>query len=66
MLTSARDLLSRCVAVDLEVDPRTAKIFAFAAVRSEGEDKVVFRQGKLEEALSSGLNQVQQMIVAAS
>ena len=50
-MAMADDLLSRCVAVDLEVDPRTARIFAFAAVRGEGEDKLVFRRGKLEEAL---------------
>lgn len=51
MLTSARNLFSRCVSVDLEIDPRTAKIFAFAAVHSEGEGTIVFRQGRLEEAL---------------
>lgn len=43
-------LVSRCLSIDLEVDPGQAKIFAFAAVRSQGK-KVVFRSGNREAAL---------------
>lgn len=45
-------LVSRCLSVDLEVDPGQAKIFAFAAVRSSDEKKVVFRNGNQEIALN--------------
>jgi ATP-dependent DNA helicase RecQ len=41
--------LSTCVSIDLEVDPRSARLFAFAAVRGE---KVVVHKGiALEPAL---------------
>lgn len=41
--------LSRCVSVDLEVDPKTARLFAFAAVR---EDRALVHKGAtLEPAL---------------
>ncbi|WP_244496983.1 MULTISPECIES: hypothetical protein [unclassified Ensifer] len=43
-------LVSRCLSIDLEVDPGKARIFRFAAVRYRGE-KVVFRNGNLEAAL---------------
>ncbi len=43
-------LVSRCLSIDLEVNPGQAKIFAFAAVRSQGQ-KVVFRSGNREAAL---------------
>ena len=29
-------ILSRCLSIDLEVDPREAKVFALAAVRRDG------------------------------
>jgi ATP-dependent DNA helicase RecQ len=41
--------LSRCVSVDLEVDPASARLFAFAAVRDE--ESVVHKGGALEPAL---------------
>jgi len=41
--------LSRCVSVDLEVDPKTARLFAFAAVR--GGETLVHRGGPLEAGL---------------
>ncbi|MGF9762543.1 RecQ family ATP-dependent DNA helicase [Microvirga sp. 0TCS3.31] len=44
-------LLNRCLSIDLEVDPGQAKIFAFAAVRRQGQEKVVFRNGNREVAL---------------
>ena len=44
-------LLNRCLSIDLEVDPGQAKIFAFAAVRRQGQEKVVFRRGNQEAAL---------------
>jgi ATP-dependent DNA helicase RecQ len=36
MMAAADALLRRCVSVDLEVDPTTATVFAFAAVRADG------------------------------
>lgn len=41
--------LSRCISVDLEVDPKSARLFAFAAVR--GERAVVHKGAALEPAL---------------
>jgi hypothetical protein len=41
--------LSRCVSVDLEIDPKSARLFAFAAVR--GETSVLHKGGALEPAL---------------
>jgi ATP-dependent DNA helicase RecQ len=41
--------LAACVSIDLEVDPKTARIFAFAAVRSEAA--LVHKGGALEPAL---------------
>ncbi len=40
---------SRCVSIDLEVDPKFARLFAFAAVR--GEAALVHKGGALEPAL---------------
>ena len=44
-------LPDRCISLDLEVDPRAARIFALAAVRNNGPDKVVARGGLVEQAL---------------
>ncbi|MBC7139220.1 MAG: RecQ family ATP-dependent DNA helicase [Defluviimonas sp.] len=44
-------LLSHCVSVDLEVDPRTARIFALAAVRADGSPPILSRKGDLGGAL---------------
>ena len=41
--------LSCCVSVDLEVDPKSARLFAFAAVR--GDAALVHNRGALEPAL---------------
>ena len=41
--------LSRCVSVDLEVDPKSARLFAFAAVRAEAS--LVHKGGALDPAL---------------
>ncbi len=46
-----RDLLSRCVSIDLEVDPGTAGIFAFAAVRHDERPALNSRSGLLERHL---------------
>lgn len=43
--------LARCVSVDLEVDPRTARVFAFAAVRTGHTAALVHRKGDLGGAL---------------
>jgi len=41
--------LSACISVDLEVDPKSARLFAFAAVR--GERALVHKGTALEPAL---------------
>ncbi len=43
-----RDLLSRCLSIDLEVDPKTARVFAFAAVRHDERPAINSRSGLLE------------------
>jgi len=45
----ASSFLSRCVSIDLEVDPKSARVFAFAAVRDERA--VVHKGAALEPAL---------------
>ena len=44
--------LSRCVSIDLEVDPNTNKIKSFAAVRSGSQKPFVFQGGNLGAGLS--------------
>lgn len=44
-------LLERCVSVDIEVDPKTARIFAFAAVQHGETPPILSREGDLEGAL---------------
>lgn len=51
MAEPSNKLLARCVSVDLEVDPRTARIFAFAAVRHDLAQPILSRKGELEQAL---------------
>ena len=46
-----RPLLERCLSVDLEVDPRTARIFDIAAVRVGGESMISASKGKIELGL---------------
>lgn len=43
--------VDRCLSVDLEVNPESAEIFAFAAVRCRDHEKVVFRDKDREAAL---------------
>lgn len=43
--------LSRCVSVDLEVDPKTARVFALAAVRAGAAPALVHNRGKLDAGL---------------
>ena len=40
-----RPLLRRCVSIDLEVDPASATVFAFAAVGAGGQPGIVARKG---------------------
>ncbi|PVA06162.1 RecQ family ATP-dependent DNA helicase [Thalassorhabdomicrobium marinisediminis] len=50
----ARDpyaIISRCLSVDLEVDPKSARIFAFAAVPESAAKGIVHRKGDVEAAL---------------
>jgi len=44
-------LLQRCVSVDLEVDPATATIFAFAAVRDDARPPILAKKRDLMAAL---------------
>ena len=44
-------ILSRCLSVDLEVDPKDARIFAFAAVPESGAEGILHRDGDLRAAL---------------
>ncbi len=50
-LGDALALLERCASVDLEVDPATGRLFAFAAVRPDREAAFVFKRGRLADAL---------------
>src|SRR4051812_34956576 len=43
--------LRRCVSVDLELDPATATIFAFAAVRDDGRPPILAKKRDLLAAL---------------
>ncbi len=45
------DLVSRCVSVDLEVDPNSGRILSFAAVRSDESATCTYRGGNLAKAL---------------
>jgi ATP-dependent DNA helicase RecQ len=44
-------ILSRCLSIDLEVDPKEALIFAFAAVPEGGGEGIVHRKGHARAAL---------------
>lgn len=48
---TAPSFVDRCLSIDLEVNPESSKIFAFAAVRSRDIEKVVFRDRDLDAAL---------------
>ena len=43
--------LPHCVSVDLEVDPKTARVFAFAAVRGGGGEALAHQNGSLDAGL---------------
>lgn len=43
--------LKRCLSIDLEVDPKTATIFALAAVRLDETEPLVSQRGRLDDAL---------------
>src|SRR5690606_8030845 len=43
--------LRRCVSVDLEVNPASAKVFALAAVFVDGQPSIVARKPPIEPAL---------------
>ncbi|MDE0418307.1 MAG: hypothetical protein OXI95_15415, partial [bacterium] len=45
------DLVSRCVSVDLEVDPNAGRIRSFAAIRSDTSATCIYRGGNLAKAL---------------
>lgn len=51
MTAPAEPLLQRCVSVDLEVDPATATVFAFAAAHHDGRASIVARRGNVESGL---------------
>ena len=45
------ELLSNCLSIDLEVDPKTAKVFAFAAVRNDEQPALKSKSSTLEKDL---------------
>jgi len=45
-------VLSRCVSIDLEVDPKSNRIESFAAVHVDAAEPFVFRRGNLQDALN--------------
>ncbi|PWJ21399.1 RecQ family ATP-dependent DNA helicase [Jannaschia seohaensis] len=49
--TGEMGLLDRCISVDLEVDPSTARVFALAAVGAGEGPALISRPGRLDEAL---------------
>ena len=49
-ISGAKRLLSKCVSVDLEVDPKTNWIQTFAAVRPGLDEAFVYRRGNLADA----------------
>lgn len=57
------EFLRHCVSVDLEVDPTSAKTFAFAAVR--GDTALVHRNGPWA-TLDSGLDRLEALCLGAS
>ncbi|WP_370160560.1 RecQ family ATP-dependent DNA helicase [Limimaricola soesokkakensis] len=44
-------LLDRCLSIDLEVNPKTAEVFAFAAVRHDGRPAIRCAAGQLQAGL---------------
>ena len=46
-----RPLLEKCLSVDLEVDPKTARVFDIAAVRFDGEPAILAPKGRTEQRL---------------
>ena len=51
MLDHSGKLLTRCISIDLEVDPRSARVFAFAAVSQNRSGPLIFRGGNPDDAL---------------
>ena len=45
------NLLARCISIDLEVDPSSARVFAFAAVKGNQSEPLIFRGGDPAPAL---------------
>src|SRR6056297_3863195 len=45
------EILSRCLSIDLEVDPKEARIFAFAVVPEVDGEGIVHRKGDPKAAL---------------
>ena len=44
-------IVAKCLAVDLEVSRRDRRIHAFAAVRADTGERLIFRRGELSAAL---------------
>ena len=51
-------LLKQCLSIDLEVNPKTAQVFAFAAVPFEQSPSIVSKNGQIE----AGLDRLEQAI----
>ncbi|MEP1201648.1 MULTISPECIES: hypothetical protein [Rhodobacterales] len=52
-VSSSEALISRCVSIDLEIDPKTNRIQSFAGVRSGFDRTFVYNGGDLLQALQS-------------
>jgi ATP-dependent DNA helicase RecQ len=48
---TASSFVDRCLSIDLEVNPGSAEVFAFAAVRCRDPEKVIFRKADRQSAL---------------
>lgn len=46
-------LLSKCVSIDLELDPKTNRLRSLAGVRSNGSPSFTYRRGNVSEALEA-------------
>jgi ATP-dependent DNA helicase RecQ len=55
-------LLDKCLSIDLEVNPKTARIFAFAAVRHSDVPSILIKDGQIE----NGLDQLETSLVGIS
>ena len=51
--SNSEALVNRCVSIDLEVDPKTNRVQAFAGVRNGSDRSFVHSRGNLSEGLEA-------------